>query len=73
MSSFFNPGNKNYIEVGEKFIIKIVGWNCTTQEPDPPAKLQENNQQSSVNIPRDITLKKGKNKKAKSPLLKKHI
>lgn len=32
MSSFFKGPNQ--IKVGEKFVVKIVGWNCVTQQPD---------------------------------------
>ena len=33
MSSFFNPNNKKYISPGEKYVVEIVGWDCSKQAP----------------------------------------
>jgi hypothetical protein len=34
MSYYFKLSNPNRIKVNEKFVVKIVGWNCQSQQPD---------------------------------------
>lgn len=58
MSSYFKPSSKNYIKVGEKFVVKIAGWDCTSQGPDPLAKRQGVSPRSD--LPGAITISKGK-------------
>ena len=61
MSSYFKQANKNFVDVGEKFVVRIVGWDCTRQEPDSLAKPQEVGPQSNaVNTPGAITVGGGK-------------
>jgi hypothetical protein len=33
MSSYFNRRNRKYIAPGEKYVVKVVGWNCDKQVP----------------------------------------
>lgn len=56
MSSYFKPSSKNYIKVGEKFVVKIAGWDCTSQGPDPLAKRQGVSPRSD--LPGAITISK---------------
>jgi len=58
MSSCFKPTNKRLIKVGEKFVVKIVGWNCDTQMPDPLTKRKEVSPRA--NLPGTITVGGGK-------------
>jgi hypothetical protein len=37
MSSYFKKGPK-FIKTGDKFVVKIVAWNCATAQPDPNIK-----------------------------------
>lgn len=47
MSKYFkeftsaNRKNGKFIGVGHSFVVKIVGWNCQTQMPDPSIKRRE--------------------------------
>ncbi|KAI9776791.1 MAG: hypothetical protein M1839_009342 [Geoglossum umbratile] len=34
MSWYFSPENPKRIRIAEKFVVEIVGWNCTTQQPN---------------------------------------
>ena len=61
MNSFFKSKNKNFIAVGDKFVVKIVGWNCATQEPDSTIKRRKVLSPRSVDdLPDAITVTGGK-------------
>jgi len=55
MSSYFKCTNKNFIKIGEKFVVKIVGWNCDTQMPDTRQEVSPR-----ANLPGAITIRGGK-------------